>query len=107
MPAIQAMTAMTCSALSHRYSMSGPPHPGDELRHVVDRRLRQDAVAEVEDVRPALNTGQDMVDALRQRIAAGDQRQRVEVPLRGYGGRKPGEHLGRVEGPVEGEGIAD
>jgi hypothetical protein len=80
--------------------MSGPPHPGDELRHVVDRRFRQDAVPEIEDVRAALHGGQDVIDALLQGLAPGDQRQGIEIALGGQGvgesGRSPWPAAGRL-----------
>ena len=37
-----------------------------------DRRFRQDAVAEIEDVRPTLDGVEDRVDAPIERLAAGE-----------------------------------
>src|SRR5215218_1187355 len=58
------------------------PHLRDHRLDMIDRRLRDDPVAEVEDVRAAAGGAQDRVDAVPERIAAGDERQRIEVALR-------------------------
>ena len=48
------------------------------------RRLRDDAVAEVEDVRPAMDSAEYGCDLGLQGCAAGDKGQRIEVTLRRY-----------------------
>ena len=48
-----------------------------------DRRVRQDAVAQVEDVRPAGEGVKDALDGAFQGVAAGNQRQRIEIALDG------------------------
>ena len=46
-----------------------------------DRRIRQDAVAEVENKRPASQRGKDCIDTAVERGAAGAQYQRIEIAL--------------------------
>jgi hypothetical protein len=46
-----------------------------------DRRVRRDAVAEIEDVRAATHCRQNIVDPIVERFSAGDETERVEVPL--------------------------
>ena len=46
-----------------------------------DRRFRQNAVAEIENKRPAGEGLQHRIDAAIERRAAGEQRQRIEIAL--------------------------
>ena len=62
-------------------------------------RLRQDAVAEIEDVRPAAHRRRGCASTPAvQGLAAGDQRQRIEIALRGEPGRQGGAHAARDRG---------
>src|SRR5215212_626552 len=83
------------------------PHAGDQALHVRNRRFRHHAVAEVEDVRPAAGRFENAVDAPVQSLAAGDEGERVEVALGRHPLRQGRQQDRRVEGPVEGERIAD
>src|ERR1700722_15010644 len=57
------------------------PHPLDHPLDMGDRGFRLDAVAEVED-QPALAViRQHVIDRLVERVAAGDQGQRIEIAL--------------------------
>src|SRR3954453_2063037 len=84
-----------------RTSLLRAPHLRDHRLDMIDRRLRHDAVAEVEDVRAAAGGAQDRVDAVPERIAAGDERQRIEVALRREPLRKLRQEQVRLERPVE------
>src|SRR5829696_6030727 len=59
-----------------------PPHPRDHLLDMRDRRLGQDAVAEIEDVGAALGGTKHGVDPMAKRVAAGDESDGIEVALR-------------------------
>src|SRR3954447_22922283 len=65
-------TCATRSVSAHAFE-----HPLD----VGDRRIRQDAVAEVENKWPGPKRGEDRIDAAVERGAARAQRQRIEVAL--------------------------
>ena len=84
-----------------RTNLLRAPHLRDHRLDMIDRRLRHDAVAEIEDVRAAAGGAQDRVDAVPERIAAGDERQRIEVALRREPLRKLGQEQVRLERPVE------
>ena len=57
------------------------PHPPYHLLHMRDRRLRQNAVAEVENKRTAGERFENRVNAAVESSAAGTQRQRIEITL--------------------------
>ena len=46
-----------------------------------DRRFRQDAVSEIENVRRTTESLSDSPDAIFERAAAGNERQRIEITL--------------------------
>ena len=68
---------------------------------MVDRRFRQDAVPEIEDVRPALHGGQDAVDALLQGLKSARPHAKVIVFVRGGGA-----HLHRLAAAGVGDALA-
>ena len=71
---------------------SDAPHLGQHALDMRDRGFRHDAVAEIEDVRASAHRRKNRVDAALQRLAAGDEGERVEVALRGEGLRQAGQH---------------
>src|SRR5712672_1306286 len=75
------MMAMTWNALSHSYISSRSAHAREHLLHMRDRRLRQDAVAEIEDERPIRKRSKNLVDGPVERAAARHQRQGIEISL--------------------------
>src|SRR3954468_18771422 len=107
MPAIHAMMAITWNALIQRYNMSCPPHASDQLLDALDRCLRQDAVPEIEDVRASAHRLQDMIGPPGQRLASGDQRQRIQIALGRHMSGKTRQHVHGIERPVEGKPVAD
>ena len=56
-------------------------HQSHQCLDMRDRRIRRDAVAKIEDVRPARELLQHVVHATLQRIAASDQQHRIEIAL--------------------------
>ena len=60
---------------------SKPPHAFEHLLDVSDRRVGQDAVAEVEDERRPGERFENRIDAVVERGTAGAQRQRIEIAL--------------------------
>ena len=76
-------------------------HARDKALDVVDRRLRQNAVAEIEDVRAPGEAGKDVLNRLVERPAAGDQRQWIEVALEGEPRRQQARGDVRVDGRVK------
>src|SRR5207253_6009285 len=58
-----------------------PSHPFQHAFHMRDRRLREDAVPEVEDKRPAGKRLQYHINRAVERRPAGDQYQRIEIAL--------------------------
>ncbi len=74
---------MMWKAFSQRYMVASSPaaHALEHLLDMRDRRLRQDAVAEIEDEWAARQRRQDVVDVAVERRAAGEQRQRIEIAL--------------------------
>ena len=66
-----------------------------------DRRLRQDAVAQIEDERPLPDRRKNPVGLPRQRLAARQQQDRIEIALEGQMrlelGRSPGERQPAIE----------
>src|SRR6516225_8010339 len=84
------MIAMTWKAFNHTYMRRSDAHPGvilcpayacKHLLHMCDRRLRQDAVTEIEDEGPLGKRFEYVVHRAIERSAADEQRQRVEVSL--------------------------
>src|ERR1700730_6424908 len=72
------MTAMMWSALIHSYMVA---NPCDQTFHMRDRRVQQDAVAEIENERVSRERFEDGVDPMIERSAASKQRQRVQITL--------------------------
>ena len=72
---------MTCSALTQSIRRFARSHPLDQPLDMLDRRVRRDAMAEIEDMRPAAHRREDRVDAVVERLAAGDEAQRIEIAL--------------------------
>src|ERR1035437_9752836 len=58
-----------------------PPHPLEHALDMGDRRVGQDAVAEIEDERPARKSVQHVVDFPIERAAACAQEQRIDIAL--------------------------
>src|SRR5262249_31095860 len=84
------MIAMTWKAFNHTYMRRSDAHSGvilcpayacKHLLHMCDRRLRQDAVPEIEDEGPLGKYLEYVVDRAIERGAAHEQRQRIEVSL--------------------------
>src|SRR5215831_17230225 len=84
------MIAMTWKAFNHTYMRRSDAHPGvilcpayacKHLLHMCDRRLRQDAVSEIEDEGPLGKYFEYVVHRAIERSAADKQRQRIEVSL--------------------------
>src|SRR3954447_925000 len=63
------------------HSISRTPHALEHLLDVSDWRVRQNAVAEIENKRPAAERCKNCIDAAIDRRAAGAQRQRIEIAL--------------------------
>src|ERR1700693_1860968 len=83
MPAIHEITAMMWKAFSHAYMVASSP-AAHALEHVLDmsnRRVGQDAMAEIEDEWAARQRGPHVVDFAVERRAAGAQRQRIDIAL--------------------------
>src|SRR5215218_1306127 len=57
------------------------PYALEHLLDVSDWRVRQNAVAEIENKRPAAERCKKRIDAAIERRAAGAQRQRIEIAL--------------------------
>ena len=72
---------MMWNALTQSIRLLPPPHPLDQPLDMLDRRVRRDAMAEIEDVRAAAHRGKDRVDALVERLPAGDEAERIEIAL--------------------------
>src|SRR5262245_2090155 len=130
MPAIQEMTAMTCTALPQRQRLDGchhsrtptstavaetpittrasrpvaislAPNALEHLFHMLDRRLRHDPMAEVEDEGAAGEGLQGGIDRALERIAAGKQCKRIDIALHGNSRLNLIARKGPVDGPVE------
>ena len=82
-----------------------PPKPPQRLLDMRDRRLRQDAVAEIEDQRALGEVLQDVVDRAVERGAAGEQHQRVEIALHGDAALHVRAHERRLRGPVDADRV--
>src|SRR5580704_14980947 len=74
------MTAMMWNALIHSYIVA---YPRDQTFHMRDGRVRQDAVAKVEDERVTSERFEDDIDRMIERRSAGEQHQRIEIALNG------------------------
>src|SRR3954451_17392066 len=68
-----------------------------------DRRVLQDAVPEIEDVRAVSEGVKDALDCGPHRLSAGDQRQRVEIALERKVLRQFLGGPGRIDGFVKAE----
>jgi hypothetical protein len=86
-------------------SLAGRARPQQQLLDMRDRRVGQDAVAEIEHMRALGESGKDPVDRGVERRAAGDQRERIEIALhrqvRGQRGMRPD----RIDGLVDADRI--
>src|ERR1700686_3651952 len=74
------MTAMMWNALIHSYIVA---YPRDQTFHMRDGRVRQDAVAKVEDERVTSERFEDDIDRMIERRSAGEQHQRIVIALNG------------------------
>src|ERR1700730_92951 len=74
------MTTMMWNALIHSYMTA---HPCDQTFHMGDGRVRQDAVAKVEDEWVRSERFEDGIDRMIERRTAGEQYQRIEIALNG------------------------
>src|ERR1700726_636405 len=74
------MTAMMWNALIQSYMVA---NPRDQTFHMGDGRVRQDAVAKVENKRALPERFEDSVDRMIERCSAGEQHQRIEIALNG------------------------
>src|SRR5580693_5601901 len=74
------MTAMMWNALIHSYMVA---NPRDQTFHMSDGRVRQDAVAKIENKRVSPERLEDGVDRIIERRSAGEQHQRIEIALNG------------------------
>src|SRR5262249_46019308 len=70
-----------------------------------DRRLWQDAVSEIEEEGPLETRLEYVTDRAVQRGAAGEQHQRVEVPLHRHAPLDLITRKRRIDGPIEPDGI--
>src|SRR5262245_9842242 len=70
-----------------------------------DRRLRHDAVAEVEDERPARKGFQHLIDRTIKCLTAGDQHKRIEIALHRHAALDLLTREGPIDHPVEADGI--
>src|ERR1700722_4066512 len=73
------MTAMMWNALIHSYMAA---NPCDQALHVGNRRVRQDAVAEVENERLSSERFLDGVGRTIERRSTSEQHQRIEIALK-------------------------
>src|SRR5262245_27303072 len=70
-----------------------------------DRRLRQDAVSEIEDEGPLGKRLEYVIDRAVERSAAGEQHQRVEVSLHRHAPLNLTTRKSRIDRPIEADGI--
>ena len=70
-----------------------------------DRRLRLDTMAEIEDQAPLRKIRQHIVNRAVERIAAGDQHQRIEIALHGDFALHALADEGGLGGPVDTDGV--
>src|SRR5262245_9253758 len=66
-----------------------------------DRRVRHDAMTEIEDEPTRGKLSQDTVDRPVEPFAAGMKHRRIEVPLHGDEGLQPAPHHVKGHGPVD------
>src|SRR3569833_1103898 len=71
---------------SRRSCSPGPLHLAQQLLDVGDRRVLEDAMPEIEDVRAVGESVKDALDSGSQWLTAGDQRERIDVALDGQSG---------------------
>src|SRR6266566_6356840 len=82
-----------------------PTHARKHLLHMCDRRLRQDAVSEIEDEGPLGKRLQYVIDRAVERAAAGEQHQRVEVSLHRHATLDLVTRKSEIDRPIEADGI--
>src|SRR5215468_9640597 len=108
------MIAMTWKAFNHTYMRRSDAHSDvilcpayacKHLLHMCDRRLRQDAVSEIEDEGPLGKRLKYVIDRAVERGAAGEQHQRVEVSLHRHAPLDLISRKSRIDGPIEADGI--
>src|SRR5450631_577877 len=112
MPAIQAMTAMTCRALAHSYtsslSFSKRSLAADALEHGLDMgngRFRHDAVPEIENERPLREGLEHRIDRPLERRPSGHQHQGIEIALHRHPALHPIADESAIHGPIDADGI--
>src|ERR1700692_494631 len=71
---------MMWNALIHSYMVA---NPRDQTFHMGDGRVRQDAVAKIENERASPEHFEDGVDRMIERCPTGEQHQRIEIALNG------------------------
>src|SRR5215471_18845 len=69
--------------------------------HVADRRLRQDAMPEIEDKRHARKSRQHVIDRAVERRSSGQQYQWIKISLDGMALADPIPHHQTVHGPIK------
>src|ERR1044072_3705203 len=102
------MTNMRWSAFTHSYTLglrSFAPHAREHLFYVGDRRLGQNAVAEIEDEGLVRERGEHVVDRTVERGAARQQHQRIEIALHRPAALDALARKRPVDHPVEPDGI--
>src|SRR5256885_5256048 len=108
------MIAMTWKAFNHTYMRRSDAHSGVILcpayackhpLHMCDRRLRQDAVSEIEDEGPLGKRLEYVIDRAVERAAAGEQHQRVEVSLHRHATLDLVTRKSGIDRPIETDGI--
>src|SRR4051795_11825977 len=96
--------ALSCFPAPQAQNKSAP-HAPQHLLDMGDRRLRLDAVAEIEDEPPLRKVRQRVVDRAVERIAAGDEHQRIEIALHGDLALYALADEGRLRSPVDADGV--
>src|SRR4051812_772178 len=98
------MTAMMWNALTHPY-IGSAPHASQHLLDMGDRRLRQDAVAEIEDERSIRECLHHRIDSTVERAAAREQCERIEIALHRHQVLHAVARKAAFDPPVEADGI--
>src|SRR5689334_13414864 len=97
--------AGTSPARTMRQECSLPPHALDHLLDMGDRRLRLDAVTEIEDEAPLSKIRKRDVDRAVECRAARDQHQRIEIALHGDLALHALADEGGLGGPVDADAV--
>src|SRR5262245_10321221 len=72
----------TTAILIQLCSCGFAPKPAKQLFDMFDRRIGPDAVAQIEDVRAAVQFLEDSIDSAVKRGSTRDERERVEIALK-------------------------